>query len=237
MSKLQDPKEVLQEFLRTYVKEPARSGLSDRHTNVTRTASGDGSTTEFTLPDTQVLCINSITIGGGDPLIKFVEYDIDLRNAKVFFATAPPVGSNNISVDYDYNTNGESWIYRDRIREDLTRSQYPRIFIQQVGETANLAGINSTKTLGKSVFQIDVVTKREVFMTLRSELKEGQEAVDIIAKQVANAIIKNNRNGFGEQLWEATQDGITPVPFNEGHNTFRSTLQFSFNRLDKHEEI
>jgi hypothetical protein len=166
MVKLNEPVDILVEFLRAEYKEPARSSYSKRHTNTTETFSGDDLETEFVVSSPKLLCVNSVSVGGTDKA-KYVEYDIDLRNNKIVFKTAPITGSNNISVDYDYNNIGQSWIYpRDPEREQkLTKADYPRVAVSNINSSGDIIGIGDDTTLDSFSFQIDIVTKKGVVCT------------------------------------------------------------------------
>ena len=85
-------------MLRSKVDEISRVGSSNRQVNATETFSGDNSTKQFTVTNTPLQCVNSLTVGGVAQ-VKHVDYNIDLDNSRVNFAVAPASGSNNISID------------------------------------------------------------------------------------------------------------------------------------------
>lgn len=159
--------EILKEFLRARVEEPIRysenSTFTRRHSTVVEYFSGDSSTRRFTLTYAKLLCIRLVKISATEQS-KYIDYDIDLKNNQILFTTAPTTGTNNIYVEYDYNTTGKSWIYNDKPRTDLAFNSYPRIAVIPLDENGSLLGLFDNDMINDLRFQIDVVTKRGMFM-------------------------------------------------------------------------
>lgn len=245
MAKIEEPVDILCEFIRAQYKEPARSGLSKRHTNATETFSGDGAETEFTVSNTKLLCVNEVSVSSSVQT-KHVDYSIDLRNNKIIFATAPASGSNNVSVDYDHGS--ESWIYPDKPRIILSRTKYPRVAIMPISESAERLGISDDSRLHTLTFQIDVLTKKGIVATdyvrilsdgssaTTSENIEGEQLVRVISRGIINAIQRLIRTKIKDKLFGQLQLSNQTIPFDEASKIFRRTVEFQFQAFNTAEE-
>lgn len=247
IGKLNEPIEIFTEFLRQAYKEPARTGYSKRHSNASETFDGDNSETDFTVTNTNLLCINTVTVGGVAQT-KYTDYDIDLRNNKIVFATAPPVGVGNVAIDYDYNASTISWIYpKDPERESkLNKSDYPRISISQIDADGIFWGMGSTSTFETYLFQIDVVTKNGLKATdyiriandgsssTTSETNANRRLVEVLARGIKNVIKRNLRSEIGSVFWPLGRifREETYIGFEEDRGIFRKVLVCSFQAKD-----
>jgi hypothetical protein len=104
--------------------------LSTTERGVTTTTdefNGDGSETEFTLTNTNVRNVRSVTVGG-TPQTFGTDYIVNYATAVITFITAPTSGTNNVDIQYDYGSGDK--IYGDIPRTDITLSSYPRIAVQ-----------------------------------------------------------------------------------------------------------
>ena len=245
MSLLREPEDILSEFLRAEYKEPARSGLSKRHTNAIETFNGDNNITEFTVSNTNLLCINEIQLSAVKQT-KYGHYDIDLRNNKIKFKTPPPIGVDNVSIDYDYGS--ESWIYPDKPRENLNRNKYPRIAIFILNQPSDRLAISDDIRLDNVNFQIDILTKMGIKATNFIEVKsdgttttvtetiEGERIVRILSRGIVNTIQRKIRNEIKKVLWDQRILGNTPVPFDEPNGIFRRTVEAGLKSFNIGEE-
>ena len=145
-----DPDEILCEFLRHRVNDPA-----SRHTSTSDTFNGDGSTTSFTLTpttDTRVQAVTNVAVDGSDQ-DKWGDYYVDLQNETVIFKTAPVSGSSNVVVTYDEGAN--SWIYKDFPLTSLSDSSFPRIGVQVMDGAGRRMGTYEADIETEMRFQID----------------------------------------------------------------------------------
>lgn len=202
MAILTKPKDIFVEFLRTIYKEPARSGLSKRHTTGSDTPTATPAQTDFTVDTTKLLCVNSVTVDGVAQT-KWEDYDVDLRNNKIVFKTAM-AGSEAVVISYDYNTSGISWINPSNPERDsadkLSRTDYPRIAVSEMDFSGSLIGFNSDKQDSSVVFSIDVATKDKIKATNYVRIKTdgttetitetamNVDLVDVLAINLSNAI-------------------------------------------------
>lgn len=245
---LREPENVFMEFLRAEVKEPARSGLSKRHTNATETFSGNASTTEFTVTSTKLLCINEITISAVKQN-KHSDYTIDLRNNKVIFTTAPASGTDNISIDYDFNTSGISWIYAGKPQDqNLKRTDYPRIDVVKISENTEFLGLTDSDVLNRCILQVDVVTKEKLIATnyieidsagaatTVTEVTEGEQLVRVLARQISNAAKRQWRNEIKPVLFWVKKVSDNNIPFEEAQGIFRRMQEWQTQSFDLGEE-
>ena len=226
--KLYDADEIYVEFLRAEISEVTRIGYNARHTNTSESFDGDGSEDTFELSNTQVQCINSVTVDGVIQT-KYLNYDIDLNNNKIVFKSGsiPGAGTDNVVVDYDYNAANSSWIYPDKPRQELTKSQYPRIGVMLINNPGESMGIGESDRWHSVKIQVDILTIKGLKATINSETFEGQDLVNYIASQVIKKTFDENSKIKNKlEVLELLQN--YPMPFNEETNQFRRVLSFSF---------
>lgn len=173
MGKLVEADEILVEFLQSEIIEPERyvynkstnaiTRFTKRHITKRETFSGDGSTVRFTLTSTKLFCVRTVEVGGTTK-VKYQDYEIDLDNNQIIFGTAPTAGGDNIMVEYDYHTTGTTWIYTDMPRMDLNIDSFPRIAVVSLTESGGPIGMFDTDFLDDLTFQIDILTKKNLFI-------------------------------------------------------------------------
>jgi len=224
MTNITDPSEIVMEFLRAEVAEVTRVGKSNRHTNTSEQFSGNTVLTQFTVSNTKLLCVNSVVVGGVT-LKKYLNYNIDLDNNQINFLSAPATGTNNITIDYDYNVNGTSWIYPDKPRDTLAQDSYPRIWVHQITESGALLGFNETDSWDVAPFQFDVLSPLGLLCTIGSDTKEGQEVVNYLGIQVKKMMFSQNSK-INYKLSNPTLLENKTIPFDEDYNLFRRVVSF-----------
>ena len=238
---------MLVEFFRANYKEPARSGLSKRHTTTSETFSGDAVETEFTVSNTDLLCINTVTISAVAQ-VKYQDYDIDLVNNKIVFKSAPASGSDNIAVNYDYNTSTKSWIYvsEARPRTKLVRTDFPLVTVAPITGSSSFMGFNSDKNLSEQTFQVDIVTREKLVATdyvvvkndgtttTVSESVQGNKLAQLIARNLWNALQFNWRTDLIGIMWCPVNSliDIRRIPFEEDKEIFRYAIDFRLRGFD-----
>ncbi len=169
--KIREPAEVIVEFLHTQIPEPIRSyqdnNYAQRLTSISETLTGDGSTKIFTVTNTPLVSITSITVGGTSQN-KYDNYDIDLKRNQIIFGTAP---GNSVSIVITYKY-GSAWIFPDKPRADLstnsTTCSYPRISCVQINNPSEVRG-NSTQFWHEGIaVQVDMISRKGVELAIDS---------------------------------------------------------------------
>lgn len=86
--------------------------LADISDSVTDyTFSGDGATTQFTLPYPYkpITDVVDVSVGGASQT-EHTDYSVDYQTGTIYFDAAPGSGTDNISVDVDYTTHPFRWL-------------------------------------------------------------------------------------------------------------------------------
>lgn len=226
---LVEPEDLISEFLRAQVTEPTRIGLANRQTNRTETFSGDASETEFTINSKPLQCINTVKISSIEQS-KHIAYTIDLRNSKVVFASAPASGTNNISIDYDF---GDTWIYADKPRTDITEDSYPRIGVTTLTQPENPMGIGVGGPYWlEGIYQIDVVAYKGMKCKISNEVYEGADLAKFLARAVINALKNVTLKTLSQKLYTPRIMNNFPPPFDASTNQFRRIIELSLDAQD-----
>ena len=151
-------------YLRNAMSDPNERGDSE-----TDQFSGDGTQTQFILDKRYVKNVKSVTVGGDIKYIGYhyvVEYGEGNEKTTVIFRTAPPNGTDNIEVEYDY---GKSWIYEGFQRNE---SELPRISaIFSSGYSSPMAIGDQRDGTGNWVYR-DVTFVAEVRSRYAKQLKK-----------------------------------------------------------------
>ena len=248
MSILVEPKDIMMEFIRAVYKEPTRTVITSAgdtaqskfHTNTaSETFSGNASDTTFTMANTKLLCINSVTVDAVAQ-VKYKDFDIDLRNNQIIFrsGSVPASGTDDIDVDYDSNTNGQSWVFSDKPLDSLSKTSYPRIGILPTTASSDYLGMSDDDTLDTVPFQIHVVGKEGVNLTdyksvdtsgtatTITENVSKEKVVDILSRNIIEVIKRNARNNIVNALWNIINIGHNSLPFEENKGIFRHVLDY-----------
>jgi len=227
MANLTEPDEILKHFLAAEVGEVTRTtpSFSNRQTNDTESFNGTGSKTEFVITDSNpIVCINEVTVGGVTQS-PYLDYQIDLDNKTVTFTVAPASGTDNVVIDYDY---GSHWVFPDKPRDDLSKSSYPRIGVTLITESGDPNGASENDTFDQVVFQIDVVTSKDLLCTIDTEIKEGQDVTTYIARQVVSKIKSRWRAQLFNELFDPRIINNFNQPFEEDKGVFRRIVEVQF---------
>jgi hypothetical protein len=242
MGILNEPVEILTEGLRAGYKEPARTGLSKRHTTTSDNFTATAGQTDFTVTKTSLLCVNYVT-QNTVTLKKYIHYNIDVRNNKIILVTGATL-NDAIVINYDYNTSTVSWIF-ERLPESqskLTRNDYPRIVVTEMNGPSEYMGLGSTSTLDTFTFQIDIITKDGIEATnyIRidndgtsntvTENNQNRRLVRVLSRGIKNFVRRNLYNDLGAVFSLPPRDIIledTPILFEEDKDIFRRSLVIS----------
>lgn len=224
---IQEPEEIIMNFVRSRVSELTRStpSLSNRQTTDSESFNGDNSTTEFTLTESSaVVAINTITIGGTE-VYPYTDFNIDLDNKTIKFRTAPATGTNNVVVSYE---KGSTWVYPDKPRDTLQKNSCPRIGILKVAESGTFREVGSTDTNDSVTIQFDIVSYNGLICTVGSDTIGPNDTVKYLARQLINAI----KSGWSNYLIHRVRDfsivESNPMPFEPDKNIFRWVVSVRF---------
>jgi hypothetical protein len=219
-----EPVDILVQFLRVNVTELTRNGLSNRQTAGTQSFNGDGATDIFTLT-TQPVCIKTVTVGGVLQTC-YLHYEIDIDNKKIKFNAGyiPAVGTNNIVVTFD---SGSTWVYPDKPREDLKKSNYPRLGVTHLVENSYDMGMGETETYDSLTFQIDVVAFKDQLCTVGSESIADADVAQYLARQVCKKI-KRSRALIQNKLYNPVILNNYPVPFEDDKHIVRRIIEVKY---------
>jgi hypothetical protein len=245
MAVLIRPKDIFVEFLRAGYKEPARSGLSKRHTNTASESSTPlNLATDVTVSNTKLLCINSVT-RGGSAQTKWEHYTVDLTNNKIVFASAFD-GATEVIIDYDYSTTGISWINPSNPERDtsssLKRTDYPRITVSEIDFRGNVLGFQSDTQDNNVIFQVDVATKDKLQATdyVRIKTDGTSETIsEVTMNTMLVDVLSHNMTNAAKRLWRTHIQNImyppanmvrgsTEVNIDQGSGMFRRVIDFQF---------
>ena len=225
-----EAEDILTEFIRAEVSEVTRVGLNNRQTTDSESFNGDDSTTEFTLTESSaVVAINSVVVDSVTQN-KHTSYLIDLDNKKITFASAPGAGSSNVVVSYE---KGSTWVYPDKVRDDLSVSSYPRVGIMTITQSEVPQGIDAAQPFWMDgVYQIDVVAYKGQKCTISTETKEGQDVANYIGRQIINKLTTTTSSKLGLKLYTPRILVNIPLPFDEEKNIFRRHIEVALNAQD-----
>ena len=153
-------------FARSLVKDPR-----SRHTNTSESFSGNGVDKDFVLSNSAV-CVNSVTVDSNS--MKWgVDYTYDGNTKTVSFVSAPPSGTDNVVVDYDYGFSWGYWSYPSVSRKP---DDYPVFGIVWLGGDSEVSDIGGNYLTSSPVFRLWVYCKDEDNMrasdTVKSVLDE-----------------------------------------------------------------
>lgn len=223
---LTEPDLILVNFLRSRITEVTRQGYNDRYTNKSQnyTATADQTAFVTTFP---MSCVNSVVVDGVT-MVPYLEYALDPDNKTVTLVTGASVGVT-VTVDYETGTN---WVYPDKPRSDLSRDQYPRIGVTKITESGLPQGNSEDDTYDSVVFQIDVLTFKDLLCTINSETKEGEDVVQYLARQVTTKLKTEWRSYLKNKLFNPLILKNDPSPFEPNKNIFRRIIEVKFNAFN-----
>lgn len=218
-----EPEEMLVEFLRVKLTDPA-----GRHSSSTQTFSGNDILVNFTLspPAGLLRCIEHVKIAGALQK-KYIDYTFDYELNRVTFMTAPPTGTNNVEIKYKYGTT--SWIFPDKPLTSLTDISYPRISVVLISGRGEAMGCSENDTWDNLRFQIDSWSPINKFVTISGESVGEQQLVTYLTREIWQAI----RDYWRTELMYAQMSvpekvNEFPHDFDETTTLFRKMLEVEF---------
>ena len=225
---IQEPVDIVVQFLRSNITELSRDGLSNRHSEESQSFDGDGTTDVFTLTN-QPLCIKSVTVNSVLQTL-YLHYDIDVDNKLIRFNAGyiPTSGTGNIMVVFD---TGDNWIYPDKPRSDLKKSSYPRIGVTHLTENGSDTGMGETGSYDNLNFQIDVVAYKDQVCTVGSDTIADADVAQYLARQVCIKI-KRNRALIQNKLLNPTILNNFPVPFMDDKHIVKRIVEVKYEAIN-----
>lgn len=230
MTYLQEPVKIFENFLRGKLPELTRVGLSNRQTTDSESFNGDDSETDFTLT-IQPIAINTVTVDGSE-VFPYWHFNIDLDNKIIKFKTAPGIGVDNVVVSFE---KGSNWVFAGRPTEDLSRTKYPHITIQQLGTGSIFEELGTTNTENAFTMQFDILSYRKMPVTIETETKSGPDVTEYLARKLGDAI-KGNFRYLDYRVQTFRFAGNNPAPFEPDKNVHRRIVQVN-TIFRKNEEV
>lgn len=129
-------------------------------TTTTDNFTGTGATATFTLTNSNVKNVRTVTKDGGVSQTNYTNYTAFYEGAnagKVVFSSNPSNGSV-IAINYDYGADG---IFPDFPRADLSLSSYPRVSLLLNVPASNDFDVGATATLNAPALTITVFDYKE----------------------------------------------------------------------------
>ena len=171
-------------------------------TTVTEEFNGTGSQTTFTLAQSNVKNIRSVTVDGGANMTYGTDYTIAIdapdTAGTVTFASAPGGGTDNVDIEYDYGTDK---IYPDFPRPDLTISSFPRIGFDVQGIGTASAGVGGSEDISNIlieviIYDVGVKTIEDYGQAVRDAFRTNKKLFYnfkfIAPRSVGPLIVSNN---------------------------------------------
>lgn len=217
-----EPVDVLRNFIEARVSDLTRSGYSARVSQSTEDFDGDNSTDEFTLSASPISVV-SVSVGGAVQT-PYLDYNVDLDNKKVKFSTAPPSGTDNVSVTIN---TGTSWVIDNHNRSELTDETFPRIVVTAINESGNRIESGTTKTEDPVTFQIDILALKDMFVTVSGDTFEGPDVSTYLARQLIKELKDHFIADIGYFFRDFTILGNNDVPFEPDKNYFRRIVEIN----------
>lgn len=148
-------------------------------TTTTDEFDGDETETQFTLSNSNVKNVRSVTID--DVAQTFgTDYTVNYSTAVITFTSAPGTGTDNVDVEYDYGSGDK--IYPDFPRVDLGINSYPRIAVAVTSMTTAELGIGGAANINDLLLSVYVYAN-------------GMANVDTYIKDIRSVFLQN-KNDF-----------------------------------------
>jgi len=114
-------------------------------TTLSESFNGTGAAFSFTLTNNTVKNIRSVTVGGS-PEYWYDDYTVNYSTGVVTFLSAPPLGTGNVVIVYDYGATDR--IFPDYPQAWLKQNSFPRIAVDLVSgsSTEHALGAESVWT-------------------------------------------------------------------------------------------
>jgi len=135
-----DQKDIKQEIVVLIRNSDVFSTTVRGVTTTTEEFDGDNSTTDFTVSQSTIKNVRSVTVGGSAQTFG-IDYTVDYSTATISFTSAPASGTDNVDIEYDY---GDDKIFGDIPRIDLNLDSYPRLAVQITASRTDDGSLDGT---------------------------------------------------------------------------------------------
>ena len=170
-------------------------------TTLTEEFNGTGAQTTFNLANSTVKNVRTTTV---DTIAKSfgIDYTVNYEAATVTFLVAPPSGTDNVDITYDFGTTDK--IFPDFPQAYLDVDQYPRIAVEIISGTTSEFALNADEN------------RSEYIVTIVAYDNDQSDIEEMIA-DVRKAIIDNKKSFFNFTFITPTSMGPLIIsPFGEG---------------------
>ena len=142
--------EIVEDLRNANILSTSIRGVTTATQNFTATASQ----TVFTLTNSGVKNIRSITDNGGTSLKFIADYTYVGSTGVVTLKVGIAVG-HTVAINYDYSSSGDK-IYPDRPRNVITLTSYPRIWVEEISSTTEPLGLGGDNHISDILISIGV---------------------------------------------------------------------------------
>ena len=190
--------------LTNYLRNQDLISLSARGvTTTTEQFSGNGTTTDFDLSNTNLKNVRDVQISSVSQSYG-TDYTIDFQGSnpgRISFTTAPPTGTNNIDIEYDYGNSDR--VFSDYPRPDLTISSYPRVGFDIMTMSTAPMGIGGSEdmtnmTIEIVVYGINIENVEDIGTLIRNSFRTDKKNFYnfkfVQPRTVGPLIVSPNRN-------------------------------------------
>jgi len=178
---------------------------------VTEEFNGTGAQTDFTLGNTPVRNVRTITVDGGSALIFGTDFSVNYVTAVVTFVVAPASGTNNVDITYDHGSSDK--VYTDKPRLDLTIASYPRLSVELLADRAESFALGGGVKLTDGLFIVEIREK-------------NPRTLDGYINSIRQAIIDNEKNFFYFPFVTYTGVGPKGIVANAAQEVFSRQVNF-----------
>lgn len=218
---IKEPVVVLVNFFNSQLTDP-----KSRLTSSSQAFTASGIQTDFTLSTTASLISINYVRNGATTASAFLDYNIDLRNQKIVYTSAPAT-SSIITVNYSIGT---PWIAPGYNRNTL--NLYPKVVVTQINEVKTPQGVSENDTFDTLTFQIDVLSREDIVISTNNGAIEGAELSEYLARELIKVIKYQWRNNIKEVLFDPLILNNFQVPFDDSKGIYRRLIELKFSAFN-----
>ena len=146
-------------------------------TTTTDEFNGTGSQVTFSLTNSTVKNVRTVTVDAASQTFG-VDYTVDYDAATVTFTTAPPSGTDNVDITYDFGTTDR--IFGDYPQPDITLKSFPRIVVDILDgqtEELSLGGLSnmSQYTISVTFYDRNIDTVESGLDTVKEKFQNAKK--------------------------------------------------------------
>ena len=120
-------------------------------TTVTEEFNGTGAQTIFTLANSNVKNVRTVTVDVVTQAFG-TDYTVDYDTGIVTFLVAPASGTDNVDITYDFGTTDR--IYSDYPQQNIKLSGYPRVSVHMLAGETQEQSLGGTSNLSKYFYTV-----------------------------------------------------------------------------------